>query len=200
MRSSGPKIDLTGKRFTRWTVAEWVEGKWRCVCDCGNEALIATGTLNAGASKSCGCGHREIMRGLKTVHGGKGTPEYRIWKHMRGRCNQPNDSHYKNYGGRGIKVCERWDSFANFLADVGPRPSNDHSIERKDVNGNYEPDNVEWILKAEQARNTTKTVYVLDGGARKKLVDLALEVGVSANTMHQRVRRGSFGMRRCAGG
>lgn len=114
---------------------------------------------------------------------------------MRGRCNDPRDKRFANYGGRGIKVCERWDDFASFLQDVGSRPSPQHSIERKDVNGDYEPGNVKWATVTEQARNKTTTLYIEVGGQIGTVADLAETLGVKYNTLLMRAKRGTYGTR-----
>jgi hypothetical protein len=125
-------------------------------------------------------------------HGGTGTPEYRIWSKMLDRCRNPKNNRFAAYGGRGIRVCDRWQGrsgFANFLADVGQRPSSEHSIDRKDVNGNYEPEpgNVQWSTELEQARNKTTSKLTAESVAeiRRRLANgetgraIARSVGVT---------------------
>ena len=153
-------IDLTSKRFGRLVVIEKTDHKsnrsvvWRCKCDCGNETLVRNDSLRNGNTQSCGCLKKEQVSKAKTTHGKSYSPEYCSWYSMKARCYNPNHKHYKNYGGRGITVCDRWkDSFENFLADMGPRPSSKRSIDRIDVNGNYEPENCRWSTDVDQARN-----------------------------------------------
>lgn len=134
------------------------------------------------------------MRELKTVHGGKGTAEYRIWKHMRARCSNPHDKRFNDYGGRGIKVCARWDDFELFRKDMGPRPSPAYSIERLDVNGDYEPGNCVWATMKEQARNKRSTSYIIIDGEKRKLMDVAEELGMKPGTLHKRAQRGTGGL------
>lgn len=197
-------VSLTvGMTVGRWTVvgpSVWNgrssgHRKWPCKCQCGTERLVAGPSLARGVSQSCGCLHREIASQAATKHGGGGSAEYRVWKHMRGRCRDPNDTRYADYGGRGISICARWDDFALFLLDVGPRPSPSHSIERLDVDGNYEPGNVVWATAKEQARNTRKTSFVEFEGQVHKLADLADTLGISAGALHQRALRGTYGTR-----
>lgn len=167
-------INLTGQRFGRATVVERVASnrhwhtRWRMRCDCGTEFLADTSNLRRGRTQSCGChrlgrpherhGHAAGNGQPRSQH--RGSPEYRVWRNMRDRCLNPNDTAYPEYGGRGIRICERWSSFQAFLADMGPRPSLRHSIEREDVHGNYEPGNCRWAIQKEQMRNTRRSRYV----------------------------------------
>lgn len=200
MRKTGPKRDLTGARYARWTVLGLSPDqvgrvyRWRCQCDCGNIGNVVGASLTNGSSRSCGCLQQDTVRKMKTKHGGKGTVEYRTWKKMRERCLNPNAKRYERYGGRGIKVCERWNDFANFLADMGPRPSDKHSIERRDVNGMYEPSNCCWATQDVQSANRGNTSFILYQGQKYKLIDVAKAWGVSLDTMHKRALRGSYGI------
>jgi hypothetical protein len=145
------------RRQTKWTLLKPVSGgkhpKWLAKCECGKEKEVYIENIQRGKSISCGC-HRKVVTSLRTTkHGQSGkTKVYRTWTHMKGRCLNPNDAAYHDYGGRGIKICERWLVFENFYADMGD-PSAGQSIERKNVNGNYEPENCIWIDKKLQARN-----------------------------------------------
>jgi hypothetical protein len=148
--------DLSGQRFGRWTAValESVESgrvtRWVCVCDCGEFDAVQSGNLKSGHSTSCGCYSSERA----TTHGKCWTPEYLSWGGMIQRCGNPKATGYEFYGGRGIRVCPRWrESFPNFLADMGPRPSVACSIDRIDVDGNYEPGNCRWATKSEQNSN-----------------------------------------------
>lgn len=164
-------IDLTGKVFGRLTVEARVSEPgvrivWRCRCSCGNTHFVSGNVLSAGRSKSCGCLRVEHGRAhgarVNLKHGegrnGHETQEYHAWSNMLSRCNNPKHSHYADYGGRGITVCERWKSYVNFLADMGRAPS-DTSIDRVDNERGYEPTNCRWATKSEQngnARNANK--------------------------------------------
>lgn len=152
-------INLVGAKFGRWTVLSRSENAgskimWLCRCSCGAQKAVRAGSLTRGRSTSCGCWQRELATKSSTTHNGSSTPEFMVWKSMLGRCSNPNCKDWKNYGGRGIFVCDRWRAgFQNFLDDMGRRPSNEFSIDRVDVNGNYEPGNCRWATAKEQVDN-----------------------------------------------
>lgn len=163
----GPKIRfkiVTGSRYGRLTVIGEVEPyiasgiklrRVECLCDCGNTSFPLWRNVRIGTSSSCGCYGLECRKGHpKTkTHGMSGTPEYRSWAAMRNRCTNPDNKGFKNYGGRGITVCERWmNSFENFYSDMGPRPDG-FSIDRIDSDGNYEPSNCRWASMEVQVIN-----------------------------------------------
>lgn len=122
---------------------------------------------------------------------GHATAEYRIWKGMNKRCSCPSDSVFRFYGGRGIRVCDRWSrSFVSFLEDMGPRPSTKHTIDRIDPSGNYEPRNCRWLLGAKQNRNRRDTVYLTIQGETKPLAEWAEQFGIPASRIHKRLAAG----------
>jgi hypothetical protein len=160
---------VAGDRFTRLVFLGFADcvrrhrPRGRFHCDCGAEAVCDLDVVMRGETKSCGCIRREKTKARRTVHGESGsalnTPEYRTWKNMRRRCRDPRSNRWALYGGRGIKVCEDWDTnYAAFPADMGRRPSPKHSIDRKDNNGNYEPGNCRWATAAEQRANQRRNV------------------------------------------
>lgn len=129
-----------------------------CDCDCGNQTIVALSALKRGSTKSCGCWNSEVqskfMVDYSTKHSKSRTPEYSVWKGMKERCHNTKNTSYKNYGGRGIKVCDRWrNSFENFINDMGERPSKEHQIDRTDNNKGYSPDNCKWVTPSENAIN-----------------------------------------------
>jgi hypothetical protein len=160
------KRDLTGLVFGKLTVVEKAPNRpdglpaWRCLCECGNEKDIRQQSLESGDTQSCGC----LCTGA-IKHGMCYTKVYKAWSSMKHRCFNPDSKHYHNYGGRGIKVCDRWlESFENFYEDMGEPPSAKHSLERLDVNGNYEPNNCTWATVLEQARNRRDNIRIEYGG------------------------------------
>ena len=147
------RIDLTGKRFGRWRVLAYAgRSRWFCRCDCGVRGDVDGQSLRDGSSKSCGCLSRELVKARGTKHGMYGSPEYRSWISMKGRCLNPRHVYYENYGGRGISVYKEWLSFEAFFADMGTRPEG-CSLDRIDPDGNYEPGNVRWANSKQQIQN-----------------------------------------------
>lgn len=156
-------MDLIGKKFGRLTVLDFVDARhrnarWLCQCECGRNKVISGYSLKSGDTKSCGCYRaqslvKRLFKHGHTPHGNK-TSEYRCWENARQRCFNPRHPDYKNYGARGITMCESWRySFKDFLRDMGRRPSGHHSIERTDNEGNYEPTNCIWATAKDQALN-----------------------------------------------
>ena len=152
------KIEMTGKRFGRLVVLREAGRDndrnvlWKCLCDCGNIKVVSGRHLRTDNTKSCGCLHIELLTQSNTTHGMTGTPEYIIWAGMIKRCTNKNSEAYRYYGGRGIKVCDRWLSFENFYKDMGDRPEG-LSIDRKDNDKGYYLENCRWATPVEQASN-----------------------------------------------
>jgi hypothetical protein len=155
----------------------------RCKCDCGNTKDFELWYVETGKRASCGC--------IFKRHGMFGTPEYKAWQSMRSRCNAPGTRQYKNYGGRGIRVCESWSqSFDNFYRDMGNRPSDGHSLDRIDVNGNYEPSNCRWADSITQANNKRDTRYLTLNGETHSIAEWSRIIGVKQASISSRLFRG----------
>lgn len=184
-------LNLEGERFGRLTVIEkaghtnYKKVLWKCICDCGNYAYVDTHSLTNGRTKSCGCIQLEKV----TKHGNKNTRIWRIWQYMKGRCKYKYIDSYKHYGGRGIKVCEEWDkSFESFYKWSMEHGYTDKlSIDRIDVNGNYEPSNCRWATSKEQSRNKRTNVYITYNGETRVLKDWAEFLGIDKNTLWGRI-------------
>lgn len=154
-----PLIDLSGNRFGCWNVVRRAENagtatRWLCRCDCGTQSLVRAAHLTNGASTNCGCQRVGPVKHGASSGGTRGfSLTYRSWRAMRARVLNPGNKAYHHYGGRGIRICERWKDYAAFLADMGERPSIAHSIDRREANGNYEPGNCRWATQAEQVES-----------------------------------------------
>lgn len=161
-----------------------------CKCNnCGSEHDTLYYNVVNGHAKSCGCSRKDS----KFKHQDKNT--YIIWRNMLGRCCNKTDSHYKYYGGRGITVCDRWkDSFDDFYEDMGKRPSKEYSIDRIDVNGNYEPDNCKWSTRIEQANNTTRNVYYDYQGEKLTLAQICRKLDLPYKTIWKRIHSGGVSL------
>lgn len=165
-------IDITGMRFGRLVVIEQSghfgsKVGWLCRCDCGSELRVRGTDIKHGKQKSCGCLNKVRMGAMRRTHGRAKTPEHTSWLLAKGRCTNPKHPRWSRYGGRGIRMCERWlDSFENFLADMGPKPTRQHSIDRIDNDGDYSPENCRWATPLEQVHNRDPE-YIREGLARR---------------------------------
>lgn len=161
---------------------------WLCRCDCGRSIRIMIGNLSRGNSRSCGCLKSELSAIRMTTHGMSRLPENKIWKDMKLRCLNPKYRSYPRYGGRGITICARWlNDFSAFFADMGPRPSRNHTIERTDNNGNYEPENCIWDTRKRQARNKSSTRYITVCGKELCMADVAEQFGIPYGRLKARL-------------
>lgn len=194
---------LTNLRFGRLLVLDSTDQRaqgqrvWRCRCDCGAEVPVSSYMLTSGKTKSCGCLRRDmgVARGKASARHGEGsngreTAEYRCWGAMLSRCNNPNHCNFPDYGARGIQVCERWTAYENFLADMGRRPSDRHSIDRIDVKGPYSPENCRWATMTEQQRNTRRNVFITIGDQTLTLGAWLVKLDIPRATYYTRLRKG----------
>ncbi|CAG4889223.1 hypothetical protein R69919_00688 [Paraburkholderia gardini] len=189
--------NLVGKTFGRLTVLDdsRYDGQHRmvdCTCSCGRSTNQPLYAVVDGRVVSCGCHRDAVSRERSTIHGqarkGMVSAEYKTWQEMRKRCENPKVEFYRHYGGRGIKVCDRWQDFENFFADMGSRPSADHSLDRyPDVNGNYEPENCRWATDLEQSNNRRNTPFIEYQGRTQSISDWARELGVKYYSLRNRI-------------
>jgi hypothetical protein len=188
-------IDLTGQRFSRLAVVGPAKQKkygkttWNCLCDCGNTVNIPGSQLRNGNNRSCGC----LLRETITTHGHSidsiRSPEYTAWTNMKDRCLNANRGDYHRYGGRGIKVCDRWlSSFESFYEDMGKRPTPKHSLERENNEKDYEPGNVKWATPKEQQNNRSSNAVITFMGQQKTIKQWAETMGINYHTLWHRIR------------
>lgn len=190
-------IDLAGQTFNRLTVLKRAKNDkrkrtlWKCKCICGETVIIRGTHLISGATKSCGCLKNEKIKVLNLTHGMTKTPEYRCWRHIMIRCYNPSCATFKDYGGRGITVCDEWrHDFMAFYDHVGNRPSQQHSIDRIRNNGNYEPDNTRWTLPVTQANNRKSNHLITLYGWTLTISNWSRFVGLKQETIRYRIKHG----------
>lgn len=190
--------DLTGKRYGKIKVVSMKGHEkgsiiWNCVCDCGKELEISTSRLNSGHVQSCGCTKKERMIKQNTLHGKSHTRLYKIWIGMKKRCYNPSSNAYERYGGRGIGVCQEWlNDFMSFYNWSMENGYNDNlSIDRIDVNGNYEPSNCRWATIDEQSSNKRDTVYYEMFGLNKPLTEWCKYAEIKYSRAYQRFKNGN---------
>lgn len=179
------------QKFGRWTTVSKTDAvrppRWLCRCDCGNTKDVSVYQLISRHSQSCGCLNRDVQRARNTKHGLTGTRVRNCWHGMIQRCRNPSHANFERYGGRGIKVCERWKTFLNFFHDMG-HPPDGKTLDRKNNDGDYSPENCRWATDSEQMRNTRSNRLVLFRGEQKTLLDWADTLGVSFYTLKSRIR------------
>jgi hypothetical protein len=189
--------DLHNKRFGRLLVLRRSGScgsfaRWLCLCDCGKQTAVASRNLITGHTRSCGCLSLELLALRKTVHGEAGpimSREYNSWRSMKARCLCSTDAKYPRYGGRGIKLCDRWsNSFENFLTDMGRCPAG-LTLDRKDNDGDYKPDNCRWTTPREQANNTRRNRRVKFNGEYYTLSELARKIGWDPRRLWKKLKR-----------
>lgn len=192
-------IDLTGHTFGRLTVlgrsqrrTKW-QIHWDCVCECGNTCDVGGKSLRTGDVRSCGCLRKESIAAIgrrAAKHGKTGTGAYESWAAMKYRCSNSNHMHFDNYGGRGIKVCERWLSFENFYEDMGDRPEGMTLDRYPDFDGDYEPNNCRWATSIEQSNNKRNSHIISHNGETRTMTQWAKHLGIRPGTLSERIRKG----------
>lgn len=190
------KIDIEGNQYGRLTAIKrvgtdkWGGSLWLCRCECGNEKTVSYGHLKSGASQSCGCLCTERTRQINTKHSMSRTRLYRVWHHINNRCNNPNIDGFKDYGGRGIKMCNEWKDFTCFMTwALNNGYTDTMSIDRIDVNGNYEPSNCRWVTMKEQQNNKRNNHLITYKGITKTVSEWAEERGIKYGTLFARLTR-----------
>ena len=179
-----------GTRFGRLTIlGRAPRYKVVCQCDCGEQTTVSGRALKYGTTRSCGCLHSEQLAARNRTHGQTESRTYRIWGGMLTRCTNPNRREFKWYGGAGIRVCQRWQKFENFLADMGEAPPG-LSIDRRDTRGNYCFENCYWATDKQQADNRTDSIRLTYGGETLPLTEWAVRTDVAYGTLKSRVRLG----------
>lgn len=191
-------IDLTGQRFGRLvTLTHVFKVGWRCACDCGGVTNVTGTSLRRGTTRSCGCLNSELAATRKRTHGMTGSPEYRSWFSAKMRCTNPSNNRWADYGGRGVRMCDEWlNDFPAFVAHIGPRPSLQHTLDRIDVNGHYEPGNVRWATRKQQANNCRSNVRLTFRGETKPLQEWADLLGMRATMIALRISRYGWSVER----
>lgn len=193
------KEDLSGKRFKKLIVLEYSYNKkgqriWRCQCDCGNITYVSTAKLKSNNTKSCGCLRRETKSNF--LHGKHNDRLYHIWQGMKERCYNSNSIKFKNYGGKGITVCDEWKNdfmlFYNWAISNGydyTKTRKEQSLDRIDVNGNYEPNNCRWITHSKNCRNKNNNVYLTKNGMSKTIAEWCEELNLNQRTISARAKK-----------
>lgn len=192
--------DLTGQKFGRLTVIEYVGNKkWKCKCDCGNIVEVKSKSLCSGNTKSCGCYRKERTKELHTKHKGSNTRLYNIYYRMKNRCYYKNDINYKNYGARGIVVCNEWlndfMNFYNWAMDNGYKEG--LTIDRINTDGNYSPDNCKWSTPKQQAQNRRSNKNYTINGETRCLKDWCEILGLNYSTIYARINKQCWPIEKC---
>ncbi len=195
-------LDLTGQRFGRLVViSQWGHDKfdrvtWLCRCDCGRATSPTSNKLMRGETRSCGCLREEYLHDRTYLEGSRNTRVYEIWAGAKDRCFRSGSPAYKNYGGRGITMCDAWrDDFAQFQKDMGPRPPG-ATLDRIDNNGNYCPENCRWTSRLAQMRNQRKTRRYDFAGESRTLQDWSDITGLALSALYYRINEGHWSVER----
>lgn len=191
-------IDLTGQRFGRLVVVKRADNsadgraRWLCKCDCGQSKTVLGEHLKKGRTKSCGCAKSESSSKRFKKHGGRNSKLYRIWSNMKDRCNNPDCKAYSDYGGRGIKVCKEWlDDFSAFQKwALANGYKEGLTIDRKNNNKGYSPDNCRWVDRKIQGNNKRNCRYITYKGQRKTVAEWSDITGIPHDTLLYRLNHG----------
>lgn len=188
-------ISIVGNKYGKLTVVSYAGTRgtrnyWECLCDCGGRCVVEKGHLRSGHTTSCGCASSRATIGTRSLkHGSCNTSEYIAWSNMKQRCSDPNYKEFHLYGGRGIKVCDRWiGSFTNFFEDMGKTPIGSE-IDRINNDGHYSPENCRWTTAKVNCRNRRTTRFITHNGETLSVEDWAEKVGVSGSVIRQRLDR-----------
>jgi len=196
------KLNLTDHVFGRLTVTKQSAARngktmWSCACECGNTHIAGTATLRAGHTQSCGCLFKEVVGNNRRTHGMSETSEFKIWQDIVKRCTKEYKHAFKDYGGRGITVCDTWlESFESFYYDMGDRPTPEYTIERHDNEQGYNPCNCYWATRLAQANNTRQNVFIEHDGKRMTIAQWARHIGIPYMTLYSRLYRYSWSIER----
>lgn len=198
--------DLTGQKFSRLTVLGPVARSntgsivWFCDCACGNTTQVRSWDLRQGTTRSCGCGLVESYGKAAKKHGECLTTEYRIWSAIRNRCYNKRHRQYKDYGGRGIEVCDRWrltgGGYENFLSDMGRRPNPYYSVDRIDSDGSYAPENCRWATRLQQGNNNRRNKRITHNGQTKTISEWARHSGLTVHALRSRIHKLQWSVQR----
>ncbi len=193
---------VIGQEFGKLTVEKFVssgpQGRlWLCKCECGKFKNATTGALNSGQTWNCGCHRNALSSERATRHGLSQIPEYFVWQTMKARCTNKKHRHFGSYGGRGIKVCDRWmTSFQNFISDMGRRTSSKHSIDRIDNEGNYSPENCRWATAFGQGKNRRNNKHLTFKGETLIASEWARRIGITRTVLSDRLSRMGWSLER----
>lgn len=188
--------DLTNQKFGKLTPISYYRKRhrvyWCCMCDCGNKIDVRSDGLTTGQTKSCGCLQKEIVGRINKTHGKSNTRLYDSWVDLKQRCHNKHNKRYKHYGGRGIKVCDEWrnDFIAFYDWSINNGYQDDLTIDRIDVNGNYEPNNCRWVTRKQQMRNTTRNRYITINSETHCLSEWCEILGLNDRTVRSRLHSG----------
>lgn len=197
MRIRRDEVMVVNNRLTQVGFSFNTDKRWRrkavFECDCGERVVASISNVKNGSTSSCGCVRKEVLKhqNHRTTHGMSDSSEYKIWSGIKDRCLNVENKDYEKYGGRGISICDRWrNSFECFIADMGNRPTKQHSIDRKDNNKGYGPVNCHWATEKEQQRNRRSNRILTLDGESKCISEWAEEYGISAQRIGQRLKSG----------